>query len=85
MNIDLNKIVKVKLTNDGIKILKNHYDNITNHIQYRSGYIRDDFKLQLDKDGYYCCTLKELMYTFGKDLYPSNDTLFVDNSIIIED
>lgn len=56
--MNINDIVKVKLTQVGIDILKNYHEEIKKEIDV-------DIKIEIDSDGYYTDQLWHIMYIFG--------------------
>ncbi|MBX4266552.1 hypothetical protein [Clostridium estertheticum] len=69
VSIKLNDYVKIKLTDVGIKILKGRHDELNSRIANNGGVnIMGEFKLRLDKDGYYKMQLWDLINTFGDNV-----------------
>lgn len=75
MKINLNEKVKVKLTDLGIKILKQDHDK-TNELLKQHGGKGNPFILRLDEEGYYETQLWHLMSVFGQHLGSGLDSPF---------
>lgn len=65
IKININDEVKVKLTEFGIKVLKQKHDELNKMIKERGGK-GTEFVLRIDEDGYYKTQLHNLMHTFGE-------------------
>ena len=65
IKFNINDNVKVRLTDRGKEVLKEHWD----------GKIPDWFENYHEGDGYYRFQLHDLIQIFGKELYLSNSNL----------
>lgn len=63
--LNMNESVKVKITDFGIKVLKQRHDELNEKIKARGGK-GTKFELKLDEDGYYTTQLWHLMNIFGE-------------------
>jgi hypothetical protein len=75
IEINLNEQVKVKLTSEGERILKEYFNEYPNNIRKATW---------LDEDGYYVTQLWDFMNIFGSKLYNGQRQLFVNNKLIFE-
>lgn len=80
---NVNQQVKVKLTEKGIKILKEKHDSLNEHIISRGGTPLGEFELRLDEDGYYRTQLWCLMHDFGKHMFIGTDNPFETDMIFV--
>jgi hypothetical protein len=78
INFNINYYAKVKLTPHGINILKLQHEQSKNFCPNIG-----EFKLELDKDGYYKDQLHSLMYAFGKYMTLGMEVPFETNIILI--
>ena len=62
--INLNETVKVKLSENGLLLLKRQHDELNERIK-ESGGQGIPFEIKLDKDGYYELQLWNLLERFG--------------------
>lgn len=69
MKMDLNSLVKVKLTDFGVSVLRMRHEE-HKIAMYKIGINLEDFKfeLKLDEDGYYKSSMKFLMEVFGEHM-----------------
>ncbi|WP_346938225.1 hypothetical protein [uncultured Clostridium sp.] len=79
---NLNNYVKVKLTEEGVKILKTEHDNLNKSIIKRGGKGFGDFKLDLDSDGYYKTQMWRLIQDFNKSMFMGNNNLPFNMNVI---
>ena len=82
--VNANSMVKVKLTDLGIAILKNQHDYLNKSIEERGGIGFGEFELKTDTDGYYHDQLWNLMNTFGHLMTLGHDVPFELDIIITE-
>ena len=79
-----NQTVKVKLTDLGVQILREQYEelnkNLLKHGHSRLGH----FVLPLDEDGYYKCQLWYLMQKFGNYMKMGADNPFELDMVFID-
>lgn len=80
IKININDIVKVKLTEHAIKILRMYHDRAT--ARYPRG-ARPFVPPKTDEDGYTKYQLHNLMHTFGQEVW-SSKLIFEDNEILVE-
>lgn len=83
MKMDLNSLVKVKLTDYGVTVLKARYEKYKLWC-YKNGVKFDEFDLELDEDGYYTKTMWRLMEVFGEHLHPKEKTVFESELIVLD-
>lgn len=77
-------MVKVKLTDFGILILKRRHEELSKSIKIFNGKALGDFVLNLDENGYYRTQLWILMDKFGSVMSMAHEMPFY-TDIIIED
>lgn len=68
---NMNDSVKIKLTNKGIDILKEQYNELKKYYPNIG-----EFQLNLDKEGYYKQQLWSVMQIFGRDIGMGNELPF---------
>lgn len=78
IKFNMNDHVKVKLTELGIDILKNRHEKVKEIFPSL-----DEFKLNLDEDGYYKTQLHDLFNTFGNYFYMGAIGLPFETNIIL--
>lgn len=66
VKVNMNDAVKVKLTEEGIAILKQQHDEMNAFLLARGRKGLEDYSPRLDEDGYYQDQLWSLFQTFGK-------------------
>lgn len=74
--VNVNEIVKVKLTDVGINILKQQHEELNERIKKVNGKGIGEFEIKLDNDGYYSTQLWVLMNTFGHSMTMSSEEPF---------
>lgn len=83
VDININEIVKVRLTDAGKKHLEKYFNKIKENLKNQHGVTlkREDFR-EIDGE-IFRCQLWELMHIFGPQCHMGADTMFVDNKINI--
>lgn len=71
-----NKMVKVKLTEYGIQILKDRRTELNERIKERGGQGLDEYVLKTDEEGYYRTQLWILMSEFGEHIQAGSQNPF---------
>ena len=85
MEFNINRTAKVKLTAEGIEVLKDkHYEFEERRKRLNPNYQKKPFTLTLDEEGYYTNQLWCIMQDFGGDNMTMTKNPF-DARIIIED
>ena len=74
--VNLNQVVKVKLTEYGVSVLKEQHDELNAWIKLRGGKSLGEFELRLDEDGYYSTQIWMLMSKFGHAMRMGNENPF---------
>jgi hypothetical protein len=80
--VNINEYVKVKLTDKGIKILRDQYEELNQMIQTNGGKDLGDFRLNVDEEGYTKMQMHEFMTTFAPHMHMGLDLPFEANIII---
>ncbi|PAD85069.1 hypothetical protein CHH57_01800 [Niallia circulans] len=83
--VNMNEYVKVKLTDYGIKILKEQHETLNEKIKTRGGIGIGDFKVDIDEDGYTKFQLWSLMNHFGHTTTITSDIPFELDIIFVKD
>ena len=78
MKININDNIKVKLTEHGLKLLKEHYGQLNKMFNVKK-------EVKLDENGYFTQQLWSVMQIFGTYMYNGAPTIFENNSIEIDD
>lgn len=81
--LNLNTVIRVKLTEEGQKIYKHRWDELRN-LTGNSDYLPDDSK-PVDKDGYSKFMLWEFMNIYGPYMKIGRSGQIVKNDIFIDD
>lgn len=84
MKMNLNDTVKVKLTDEGIKILKERYQYFNRMLAKQSIPI-EPFELKLDAEGYYHAQLWHLLEDFGDKVFLGCEVPFENNVIEVDE
>ena len=79
-----NQIVKVKLTDFGVQILREQHEELNKNLLKHGCSSLGYFVLPLDEDGYYKCQLWYLMQKFGSHMRMGTDNPFELNMIFID-
>ena len=85
---NINEPVKVKLTEEGIRILENRHNNLLNQYSDKPEVrkILGEFKTpEVDENGYSSFQLWELMNIFGSYMYNGNPKVPFEMTIAISD
>ncbi len=85
MEFNINHHVKVKLTDAGIRILKEQHDQMDREIQERGGKGLGIFTVTKDEQGYTRFQLWKLMNIFGESLTMGNNDVPFDTTIVIDE
>lgn len=81
MKVNLNDMVKVKLTKAGIQVLaKQHQEMVYLHYIQGGKYL-DSFTLRLDEEGYYTTQLWMLLDRFSEHMGLAKETVFENNDL----
>ena len=83
MEMNINRIVKVKLTDLGNKIYKDYLQNEYKSLSHYPGLAK--IRLEKDQDGYIHFQLWEFMYIFGEHFYNGSEAVTENNEIIVSD
>lgn len=80
MKININEIVRVKLTDKGIQTLKTKYEKLN---KASNGLIDCNAweTMYIDNDGYYKAPIWQLMQDFGRQMYMGNVPVFEHGTI----
>lgn len=81
--VNVNEMVKVKLTKFGISILKQQHDELDTFVKAQGGKGLGEFDLRLDEEGYYKTQLWMLMNNFGHAMEMTNENPFEMEIIVI--
>jgi hypothetical protein len=84
VKVNINDIVKVKLTEFGISILKQNHDEVNEILINRGVKPMGPFELKLDDNGYMAFQLWQLMSIYGEHLSVTGENPF-ETQIIIPD
>lgn len=84
IKINFNQVVKVKLKDEAVNILKNSHDKKRKYMIAYAHTDIGDFDLKFDKEGYYSCQLWELIRDFNDKFNIVSENIFEENSFIID-
>ena len=82
--VNANEMVKVKLTEYGISILKQQHEELDAFVKEQGGKGMGEFKLHLDEDGYYKTQLWMLMSNFGHVMHMGIENPFEMDMIVTD-
>jgi len=82
MKVNMNTLVKVELTYDGLLIMMRKHTELNKLIE-KNGGKKIPFPYKEDKEGYITIELWKLFEIFGAYLYNGSDAPFEGNEIII--
>lgn len=85
MKINMNDVVKVKLTDKGIAVLKQKHELLNSIIKKQNGKGIGEFKLKIDENGYYSTQLWMLFEDFGSEINAGCEVPFENNMILVGD
>lgn len=85
MKINLNHIIKVKLTDLGNKIYEDYLQNEYKSLSHYPGLAAVRLEKEKDQDGYIHFQLWEFMHIFGEHFYVGSEAVTEHNEIIFPD
>lgn len=74
--VSVNEMVKVKLTDFGVDVLRQRHNELVEFIRERTGNDIGPLTLKLDDEGYYKTQLWHLMWEFGEYIKPGHKAPF---------
>lgn len=80
--LNLNSVIKVKLTRHGLDIYKAHYEKLNFAVPFMKPTPTEP---TLDEDGYWTTMLWEFMHIFGNHIYMSAKNVIADNDILVHE
>ncbi|WP_178137406.1 hypothetical protein [Tepidibacter thalassicus] len=84
VSFNYNQEVKVKLTQLGLKILKERHDRLNEELKSRGHKGLNKFTVKIDENGYSSFQLWDLMNIFGEYMAIGCETPFDGNMIFLE-
>lgn len=85
MKVNLNDIVKVRLTDKGVRVLKIRHQELNDFLMARGGNELSKFNLSLDDEGYYTTQLWTLLKDFKGYFEMTAPMVFKDNDLIFKE
>ncbi|MNL03782.1 hypothetical protein D3C87_1243300 [compost metagenome] len=80
--VNINEIVKVRLTKRGMDVLRARHEELNDTIKARGGKELEEFNQKIDEDGYSKFQMWDLMNTFGIYMFAGTDLPFATEIIV---